>query len=238
MTMSADGVDTEALAAFQRGFEIPPETFDDTFLRAMHREGLARVGLMTLFMDEHGNFLMLQHDESEKCDAGMWGVLGETSKAQPDGEGWRLEAPVRTVIRGLWEELGVTAEAYELRTFADNAVFDMTWPVGVRNPGQRVYALCPTFIISDELRQRILDTSPPKGEILDRAFFTAEQAMTLGSFRPGMVEWFMKFDEVSRRRGSVLVSVATPPELDESQGEIEDAILANMYGPPRANRPD
>ena len=208
------------------GMELVP-TLTDAELRQLHAEGIQRVGIVALLVDsERQRMLLLEHTQSEKSQAGMWGALGETALVATQGDGWKIEAPMDTLARGLQEELKVPASTGQLWVPRRLPFFSLEWPVGV-NSTDTAFAICPVVVVSDELAAAIGNAEATE-EVSTNTFTPIDQASAY-DMRPGMERWLPHaIDAIDKNAGSGLVVVHLP--VDELQGQTQDAILDNMYG--------
>lgn len=197
-------------------------------MRQLHAERISRVGIVAAVVDQGmERLLMLKHKESKKTKAGMWGVLSETAiVAAQGGGGWRLEAPMDTVARGLQEEVSVTPPG-QLWVPSKVPSFSHEWPIGL-DTDQVALAICPVVVVDGALAEAI-ERAPDTEEISATEFVPLDR-LEGREFRPGISRWLPHaLDAIDSNRGSALVEVRLP--VDQLLGPTQDAILDNMYGP-------
>ncbi len=210
--------------------EVVP-ALSDRELKALFRDGWSRVGVVALILDEDGNALLLEHTASDKTTDGMWGSLGETSLARYHGDEWELEPPMNTLLRGISEELGLNVPVSELRRPSKVPFFTMAWPVGVDNPTEQAFAICPIVVVSNQLRQQI--TEAPLSEEITSATFVPLRDVVQNKFnlRPGASLWAERAaDVVIANSNCYLEKIEPPAAFIEASYRVQDAILPEMYG--------
>lgn len=180
-------------------------TLEPTTLIELGRMGWKRVGLMVALVDEAGDIMMLEHNKSDKNDAGALGPLGETTK----GEGPYVEQPLQTLHRGIGEELSVKEPAnLDLSMRAHGGWTINQWPVGREYPDDFACAISFPVFIPQAAKLRLLKR-PHGTEETNRVYFMSPDDIfnhDNDRLRPGVKKWLEQLVDAE------LLDVPTPEE--------------------------
>jgi hypothetical protein len=208
--------------------------YDEQLLNTLRQEGYQRLGVVSLILNRNFEVLLLEHAESEKNRAGMWGPLGETALAQPTEEGWTAESSMETLARGYKEELGHELPFNEVRYAPDMPYFTFSWPVGINDTTANAFAVCPIIVVDEQLASRI-ESASKTPEVTSARFAgselaTEDPAFSLVSLRPGVVAWLLEAGEcINSVRDADLKPLPLPVNRFDYSVPSQDAIFSNMY---------
>ncbi len=208
--------------------------YDEPRLQGIHQEGYRRLGIVSLILNRNLEVLLLEHTESEKCRAGMWGPLGETALGQQiDGE-WYAESPMETLLRGYKEELGHELPLDDVSYVPDMPYFTFSWPVGINDTSANAFAVCPILIAGDKLAAKI-ESASKTPEVTSARFAgselaTEDPAFSLVSLRPGVVAWLLEAGEhINVVRDAELRPMPNFTTQFDYSLPYQDAVFADMH---------
>lgn len=203
-------------------------TRSDAELRLIHQQGFSRYGIVAMLLDDKDRMLLLEHAESDKANAGMWGALGETSQVYHDNDNglWQVEPAVRTVLRGIKEEAGADVCASELSVSASTPYFETTWPIGTQYGNKKSFAVSPIITLSALAVEQIMDAQIPEGEITAKQFVNVDH-VSYYRLRPGMTQWLQHAKVACTNRSNDTIPLASEPWTNATN--IQDAKLTEMF---------
>jgi hypothetical protein len=208
--------------------------YTEAHLLELYEAGMHRYGVMAAFFNTGGQILMLEHEESPKTKAGMWGPLGETSHVKRDARGnWHVEPLLLTMLRGLKEEIHVSLEPEDMWLPSDEPSILTTWPLGMIDgrmvPGGKTIAQTPIVHVSDEVAEMLVAGSS-SDEVRQAAWLRPEDVQRLALLRPGVQSWIGRVVQQDRATSK---SAFANPELSAWHPGLasvaQDAILHTMF---------
>lgn len=167
-----------------------PQEITVADLQQAAEAGYKRFGLVTAVMDNLRRVMMLEHVGAAGTPDGSIGPLGETSQISRTTDPPKVESPIQTLSRSLWEELRVgTPQKFELLARANGSWTISRWPVGARHKDDYALAIVPILRVSENDQQQLMAGFSPTPEIRSIRFMRPQEITKAENLRPGTLEW-------------------------------------------------